>query len=315
MEMYLKGFLLASKEPNILKKPDKINLSSTVKQIELPNQEKYHEIYGDMILAFYQNRKGCETQQSTEKYCKDVLDTCLTGFHRDGRLWKGAPGKDVKEWFTALQKRLIVFKYDLVSKQMIPSGRGKTSEKIKEAAKADNNKKEDVPSFAPPLERTLSPGERDSFQKFQEKFIEAFPESITVVDQLMIKRLAYFMVLSERDINLVDVSKDLTKEIQMLVESLGVSGKQRSAAMNLDRSGTLELLTTKYKKTRDNHLEIEKDNQLEELKSISNAVSRGTTEEFLAMYWVKTLYGNKIDGEELSIMAVDKFLRKNGIDV
>ena len=57
-------------------------------------------------------------------------------------------------------------------------------------------------------------------------------ESVTVVDAMMIKRLAFFMVLNNRDIAYVDVSKDLTKEIQMLVEALGVSGKQRNSIMN-----------------------------------------------------------------------------------
>ena len=299
---------------NILKKPDKITLSSPVNQIQIPNQEKYHEILEDMILAFYKNHSKCTTQQETEKHCKNVLDTCLTGFHRDGRLWKDAPGKNAKDWFEALQKRLVVNKYDLVAKQMIPSGRGKTSKKIKEMAKTGNDGTKDI-SFNPSIDRALSPSEKDSFKKFQEKFTEAFPESITVVDEVMIRRLAFYMVLNERDINLVDVSKDLTKEIQILVEALGVSGKQRNAAMNQERAGTLELLTTKYKKTRDEHLSIEKDNKLEELKLISNAVRRGDLPEFLAMSWVKTLYADNIEGEELSIMAVDKFLRKNNIDV
>ena len=300
-----------SEEPNILKKPDKIDLSSPVNQIKIPDQERYHEILGDMVLAFYKQRKGCETQQATEKYCQDVLNTCLTGFHRDGRLWKNMPGKDGKDWFEKLQKRLNVFKFDLVTKQLIPSGRGMTSKKIKESVKEEPKE----PITLTVNDRALSPSEKDSFKKFQEKFTEAFPESITVVDEVMIRRLAFYMVLSERDINLVDVSKDLTKEIQILVETLGVSGKQRSAAMNIDRNGTLELLTTKYKKTRDEHIEIEKDNKLEELKLISNAVRRGDLPEFLAMSWIKILYGNNVEDEELSIIAVDKFLRKNNIDV
>lgn len=301
-------------ENKILKKPDKLNISSPVSQIKLPDQEKYHEILEEMVLAFYKQRKGCETQQSTEKYCRDVLDTCLTGFHRDGRLWKGAPGKDAKDWFEALQKRLNVFKYDLVTKQMIPSGRGKTSEKIKESAKRQSSDS-DIPSAVGMADRSLSPGEMDEFKRFQKEFTEAFPESVTVVDEMMIKRLAFFMVLNNRDISFVDVSKDLTKEIQMLVEALGVSGKQRNAAMNVDRSGTLELLTTKYKRTRDEHLEIERNYKLEELKLISNQVKMDTIPEFLALSWIKTLYGNTIEGEELSIAGVDRFLRKQGIDV
>jgi hypothetical protein len=300
-----------SGETNILKKPEKIVLKSPISQIKIPDQEKYHEILGDMVLAFYRQRKGCETTQSTEKYCQDVLNTCLTGFHRDGRLWKNAPGKDAKDWFEGLQKRLNVFKFNLVTKQMIPSGRGVTSKKIKESVKNEPEK----PMTFGSGERIFSPSEVDEFKRFQSKFTDAFPESITVVDGVMIKRLAFFMVLSNRDIVNVDVSKDLTKEIQILVEALGVSGKQRNTIMNQERSGTLELLTTKYKKTRDEHLEIEKDNKLEELKLVSNAVRRGDLPEFLAMSWVKTLYGNTINGEELSIMAVDKFLRKNHIDV
>jgi hypothetical protein len=301
-------------ENKILKKPDKIVLSNPVSQIKLPDQEKYHEILEDMVLAFYKQRKGCETQQSTEKYCRGVLDTCITGFHRDGRLWKHAPGKDAKDWFEGLQKRLNVFKYDLVTKQMIPSGRGKTSEKIKESAK-NLSPDSDIPPAVGMADRSLSPAEMDEFKRFQREFTEAFPESVTAVDEMLIKRLAFFMVLNNRDITFVDVSKDLTKEIQMLVETLGVSGKQRNAAMNVDRSGTLELLTTKYKRTRDEHLEIEKNYMLEELKLISNQVKMDTVPEFLAMYWIKTLYGDQIEGEELSIAGVDRFLRKQGIDV
>ena len=300
-------------ENNILKKPDKIDLSSPVSQIHLPSQGKYHEILEEMVLAFYQNRKGCETQQATEKYCRGVLDTCLTGFRRDGRLWKNVPGKDAKDWFEGLQKRLNVFKYDLITKQMILAGRGKTSKKIKESVKGINTESQSMPFGA--TERSFSPAETDEFRRFQKQFTEAFPESVTVVDEMMIKRLAFFMVLNDRDITYVDLSKDLTKEIQMLVESLGVSGKQRNNLMNQERNGTLELLTTKYKRTRDEHHEIEKAYKLEELKLISNQVRRDTVPEFLAMSWVKTLYGSAINGEELSIAEIDKFLRKEGIDV
>jgi hypothetical protein len=123
------------------------------------------------------------------------------------------------------------------------------------------------------------------------------------------------MVLSKRDIQFVDLSKDLTKEIRELAETLGVAGKQRAAAMSQERSGTIEQLTMKYKRTLEEHIEIEKTFKLEELKMVSNSVKRGTTPEFLAMSWLKILYGDNIDNEPLSIEALNKFLRKNNVDV
>ena len=300
-------------ETKIIKKPEKVELTKPVHQIHIPDEDKYGEILKDMMSAFYEKRKGCESRQSTEKYCRGVLDTCLTGFHRTGKAWLNPPGKDATDWFKALQLRLAVYKYDLVKKEMIPSGRGQTSERIKQNATMP---KKDAGLLSPGITtKTLSPSEQEEFDRFVHEFTEAFPESVTVVDEMMIRRLAFFMVLSNRDITYVDVSKDLTKEIQMLVEALGVSGKQRNNLMNKDRDGTLELLTTKYKKTRDEHIEIEQNYMLEELKLISAQVRRDTVPEFLAMYWIKILYGKKIGEEELSMAAVDRFLRENGIDV
>jgi hypothetical protein len=155
---------------NILKKPDgDLSFKTPVRQIHIPDQEKYQNILDDMIMAFFQQRKGCETQQSTDKYCRSVLDTCLTGFHRDGRLWKNAPGKDAKDWYEALQIRLRVFKYDMVNRKLIPSGRKSATQRIRDKAKEE--KKEEL-TYKGTTERVFAPAEKDDFKRFQQQFLE-----------------------------------------------------------------------------------------------------------------------------------------------
>ncbi len=290
---------------------EKMSLPGQVKQLNI-TPEKYQEILDGMIVAFFQKRKGCDTQSKTDVYCRAVLKTCLTGFHRDGRLWKNAPGIKASNTYDALAMRLRVFKYDISTGTLIIDRRTKASEKIRNIGKPDVH----YPTTSlGGTDRAFNREERDGFEKFKKQFTEDFPSSATAVDNMMIERLAFLMILNKRDITNVDLSKDLTKEIKELAESLGVAGKQRASAINSERSGTLELLTIKYKETLDEHIEIETTWKLEELKMISNAVRRDTTPEFLAMSWVKILYGDKVDGKELNIENVDKFLRKNNIDV
>jgi len=293
-----------------------ISLNSSVRQIEISDEKKFREILNDMTKAFYQQRKGCETQRKTEEYCRSVLKTCLTGFHADGRVWKNSPGKNTKDDLEALQQRLRVFKYDLTTKMLI-KGREKTvSERIKNSGTAADAMQHTLHGAIEGIpDRAFSFSESVDIENFKAQFIADFPSSITAVDEMMIERLAFLMILNKRDIQFVDLSKDLTKEIKDLAESLGVAGKQRAAAMNSDKAGTIDQLTMKYKVTLDEHVEIETEWKLEELKLISNAVHRGTTPEFLAMSWVKELYGKTIEGEELSLKALDKFLKRNGIDV
>jgi len=83
--------------------------------------------------------------------------------------------------------------------------------------------------------------------------------------------------------------------------------------LSSEKNGTLELLSLKYKKTLDEYIDIEKEWKMEELKMVSNAVHRGTLPDFLAMSWIKILYGKEIDGEPASIESLDKFLIKNGV--
>jgi hypothetical protein len=282
---------------------------SYVKQIQIPDESTYKSILDDMVLAFLGQRKGCETERKTEEYCRDVLKTCVTSFHKDGKVWKSAPGKNVEDWYESLMMRLRVFKYDLKTKTLIKGHEKTVTQKIKDLANQNSDKKP-----AKLFDRSFSLSEQANFEKFIDKFKEDFESNITIVDELMIRRLAFLYVLGERDITHVDLSRDLTKEINELAQSLGVAGKQRINMMNSERTGTLELLTTKYKRTLDEFIEIETRWRLEELKLISNAVHRSTTPEFLAMSWVKALYGSKIDGNELSIENVDKFLRKNNIN-
>jgi hypothetical protein len=291
-----------------------LNLNSqNVRQIVIPSEERYKEILNDMVMAFLGQRTGCETPRQTEDYCRGVLKTCLTGFHhKTGKVWKSAPGKNVEDWFESLKMRLRVFKYDIVTKTMIKGNEKTISKKIKELSGTGKDLSTALPGN---LNRTFTVLEDEEFKRFIDKFRQDFESNVTIVDELMIRRLAFLSVLSERDITHVDLSKDLTKEIKELAESLGVAGKQRISVLNTDKTGTLDLLSTKYKKTLEEHVEIETMWKLEELKMVSNAVHRGTTPEFLAMSWVKQLYGKTIDGKELSLNNLDKFLKKNGIDV
>jgi len=285
-----------------------LNLKSKLIQIPV-DEENYKSILNDMVTVFYTHRKGCETERGTEDYCRKILDSCISGFI-NGKIWKNAPGKNTTDWYEALSLRLRVFRYDIFTKRLIP-GRGKTvSEKIKNTSK----EKEDS-DFINKTSRSFSRNEEKMMEDFQKRFTDDFPASITVVDEAMIKRLSYLTVLSERDIREVELSKGLTKEIQELVESLGVSGKQRSTAIASEKTGTLEQLSTIYRRTLEEHLEIEKNWQLEELKMIRNAVRRGDLPEFLAMYHLKILYGKTFpNGDELSFQNLDKFLKENNID-
>jgi len=288
-------------------------LNPVIKQIKIPDENTYRTILNDMVLAFYKlKRKGCETQGSTEEYCRRILNTCMTGFKPDGSIWKNMPGGNTNDWFESLAQRLRIYQYDLITKSIVGKKSKTVSEKIKEAA--DFNQKASGDDFIPtPLTGTLSLGETVELEDFKKKFVEDFPTSVTVVDMAMIDRLGLLIIMSKRDTQTFMLTDNLTKEIKDLSEALGVTGKQRMTQLSSEKNGTLELLSLKYKKTLDEYIDIEKEWKMEELKMVSNAVHRGTLPDFLAMSWIKILYGKEIDGEPASIESLDKFLIKNGV--
>ena len=278
-----------------------LNLNSNIDSFEIP-QDQYLKILNGMFMAFWGKVKGCDTEANTEAYCRGILKQCSTCFKPDGGLWKKPPGINAADWYEKLSLMLKVFGYDISTNSLIGRREPKISAKIKERGKKEE--KED------PNERTFSLREKAMFEEFKEKFANDFPSSTTTADELMIERLAFLSVLNARDIDNVSLSRDLTKEIKDLTESLGVSGKQRQAAISNDKSGTLEQLSTKFRKTLAEHIEIESFWKLEEAKCVINAVERGTTEEFLAMSWFKTLYGNDVDGKPLTYKNVKAFVDK-----
>jgi hypothetical protein len=281
-----------------------LNLNPRIDSFEIPKEE-YQKILDGMVMAFLGNRKECDSEAKTDAYCRAILKQCTTCFKPDNTLWHNPPGLKTKDWYEKLALRLKVFGYDLGTQSLI-GGKTKISQKIKDMGKKKVSLEDENA-------RTFSKREEAMYEEFIDRFRTEFASSTVAVDELMIKRLAFLSVLNQRDIDNVSLSRDLTKEIKELAESLGVSGKQRKAALNAAESGTLEQLSTKFKATIEEYPELETMWQKEEIKLILNAVDRGTTEEFLALSWIKTLYGDVIDGEQLSIDLIRKKVDEWGI--
>ena len=279
-----------------------LNLNPDIDSFDIPKDD-YQKILNGMFMTFLGKVKDCDSEATTEAYCRKVLKQCSTCFKPDGKIWRKPPGKDAVDWYEKLSLRLKVFGYDISTQSLIGRRESKISSKIKDLNKRD---KKDVD----PNDRMFSLQEQAMFDEFKEKFRKDFPSSTTAADELMIERLAFLSVLNARDIKFVSLSRDLTKEIKDLAESLGVSGKQRQSAMGDDKTGTLEQLTLRYRKTLAEHIEIESLWKLEEMKSIVNAVERGTTEEFLAMSWYKILYGGMIGDKPATYDGIKKFIKK-----
>lgn len=278
-----------------------LNLNPDIDSFEIPESE-YPKILNGMVAAFFGRRKDCDSEAKTEMYCREVLKQCSSGFKKNGKVWRDPPGKDSNDWYEKLSLRLKVFGYDISTNSLIGK-RDKISSKIK--GLSEKKGVED------PNDRTFSLREKVAFDEFIEKFRGDFAGSTTVADELMIRRLAFLSVLNERDIEYVSLSSDLTKQIKDLAESLGVSGKQRKTVFNNDGMGTLELLSTKFKRTVEEHIEIEALWKAEEAKLIINAVDRGTLEEFLAQSWFVTLYGKTLNDKPISMDVVRDFLKEN----
>ena len=266
-----------------------IEVGQSVQQVQIPDQDTYDAILNNMINAFYGHRSECDTLGSAEKKCREVLDTCISGFKSDGRLWVKAPGKGSNDWQEILKKRLNVFKYNYTTKKLIPSGRGVGAGSKPNESPDNNLEQNNLLSDKRIIKNALTEEEESDFDKFKNRFVEDFPTSVTAVDEIMISRLAFLMVLSNRDLRDVELSKGLTKEMQELSESLGVSGKQRNSYSSNEMKGTLEELSTRYRKTLDTHKEIDTAWRIEELTLISNAIHRGSTPTFLAISWVKSM--------------------------
>ena len=279
-----------------------LNLNPDIDSFDIPKDD-YQKILNGMFMVFFGKVKDCDSEAKTEAYCRRVLKQCSSCFKADGKIWRNPPGKDAVDWYEKLSLRLKVFGYDLGTQSLIGRRESKISSKIKDLGKKE---KKDVD----PNDRTFSLQEQAMFDEFKVKFREDFPSSTTAADELMIERLAFLSVLNARDIKQVSLSRDLTKEIKDLAESLGVSGKQRQSAMGDDKNGTLEQLSMKFRKTLTEHIEIESLWKMEEMKGVINAVERGTTEEFLAMSWFKILYGGIIDDKPATYGAIKKFVEK-----
>jgi hypothetical protein len=279
-----------------------LNLNPDIDSFDIPKDE-YQKILNGMFMAFLGKVKDCDSEATTEAYCRRVLKQCSSCFKEDGKIWRKPPGRDAADWYEKLALRLRIFGYDISTQSLIGRRESKISSKIKDLNKRD---KKDID----PNDRTFTMQEQVMFDDFKEKFRADFPSSATAADDLMIERLAFLSVLNARDIKFVSLSRDLTKEIKDLAESLGVSGKQRQSTMRDDKSGTLEQLSTKFRKTLEEHIEIESMWKAEEMKLIVNAVERGTTEEFLAMSWYKILYGGMIGDKPATYEGIKKFIKK-----
>jgi hypothetical protein len=292
---------ITSDEPNV-----NLSVNPRIKQIELPDKATYENVLNSMVVAFYQKRKGCETERSTEEYCRGILRTCMTQFHPDGRVWKNAPGKNADNWRDALAARLRVYQYDLLKNEFIERKKS-VADAIREISSTTTEKKNAIPED---YSRSFTPSEKVMYEEFIKSIESEIPMSLTAVDKMYVKRLAFVHVLNERDIRDVELSKDLSEQIIRLTESLGISGKQRIQKFDKDKMGTLEELTTTYKQTLDEHYEVERDWLVEELELISQAIHRGDLEEFIGMYWVKTLFGNTFNEESPSVKMVDKYIKE-----
>lgn len=279
--------------------------------VEIPDSRTKNKILNDMVMAFIGNREGCETERSTEKYCKSVLETCTTGFKPNGVPWKRMPGKLGDDWYDILRKRLRIYKYDIDQKIMTVKSK-KVVEKIKEKYGLKNSKK-DIGEETMDSVDDFTISEKIRMKEFKADFLKDFPTNVSVVDDVMVDRLAFMKIMNERDYNQIEVTKDLTKEIITLAESLGVAGKQRIVQHDRDRSGTLDELVNIYEETKKEYIDIDKEYMLEELNLISNAIHRGDLQEFLGMFWIRTLFGNEIEGKPINVKNVDKFLRHNGV--
>jgi len=294
-------------------------------RVEIPGDEEeqkraYNKILNDMVLAFYKQSDGLDTEEKTRDHCKNILEICISGFKSDNEIWHRAPGRISDDWFDILRKRLRVYKYDIDKKQRF----GLRTKKIKNAAQslvereknkrslklskqAEDNDTADEEDFS------LSIKEKMRMEEFKEMFMKNFPLNATVIDELMMHRLAFMSVLNERDYNAVEVTKNLTKEIIELAESLGVSGKQRVKQSDEDRSGSLEQLFDIYKESKKEAIDADREWMIEELKLISNAIHRGSLEEFLGMAWIRREYMEDFNGKKLTLSNLDNFLMEMGV--
>jgi len=287
---------------------------ANIRRISFPDKASYDRVLNKMVLAFIGQIKGCETEKSTEQHCREVLDVCMSGFRKDGSVWKKAPGLPQDDWYEVLRKRLKVYKYDIDNKRIIAGNTKKTSIKLKEkfTLKSDSSSGS---SPKPPHPSELSVSDKVKMEQFKEDFLNDFPIKSSIVDTLMMNRLAFMYVMNEKDYENVDITKFLTEEIIKLSDALGVSGKQRVNQEAKDRQGTIDELIEIYKKTKLEFIDIDKEYKIEELSLISNAVHRGSLPEFVGMSYVRRLYGGEIENKKLNIENLDIWLKKQGVVV
>lgn len=291
-------------------------LKENVVQVKLPDADTYKKILDDMVMAFLHQFKGCETEASTEKYCKNILDTCITGYKKDGTVWKRAPGKPDEDWYTILKKRLKMHRYDLDNKKVISNNRYKIPRKDVRDLIQGNYKTKTSKEIKEDIEDSLKPAsgltlrEKALLESFKEEFRRDFPMSTTVIDEMMMNRLGMLYVLSQRDYENLELTAGLTNEIIKLAESLGLAGRQRISQADQDRSGTINELIQIYKETKGQYFDIEQKFKIEELKLIVNAIERGTLEEFLGMDYIRRLYGDTIDGEPVTFEKVKEYVER-----
>lgn len=288
-------------------------LDNKILQVKIPDADTYNKILNDMVIAFYHKTKSCQTEQETEKYCRNVLNTCITGFKKDGMVWNRAPGRKGDDWFTILAKRLKLFRYDIEKRAYIDNNRVKKN--LTSKIEKEYNKKEitDARDFANKITnefgKELTLREKTLLNDFKEKFRKDFPMSISIIDDMMMNRLGLMYVLSQRDYEGLEITSGLTNEITKLAESLGVSGKQRLSLFDQDMNGTLEQLIDVYKETKKSYLDIDKEFKTEELQMIVNAIERGTIDEFMGMDYIRRLFGNMLNDNPLTLKTLKEYLK------
>lgn len=195
-------------------------------------------------------------------HAQEILDCCLGGIKKDGRIWYRAP--------KTLSGRLKLYGFDMETMKALSNfGTGGRPRKTDPDIPREINQKGNTSPTM--VAAPLSGEEKREYNRLWKDYLAFFPHMKNPADLGVLELLVRFQILSRRRVDMVLksrstgpgmanlVDREIGENIKKFQETLGIAGNQRMKLMGNITSGSVAELVKRFEAyTRDGkYLEVE----------------------------------------------------------
>lgn len=251
-------------------------------------------------------------------HAKWILDRAIRGVDAHGKPWTNVPNNQDIDDIELLRRRLRVLRYDMDKGEVIGWKTGKDGQEpgdVQEVVKQllpgpNKDSVERTLTYGSDINTLLTEEEEKKYKRFIRDVLKEFPQLDTVSDRPQVEMLALLKIRMDRtkaelainpERRVGKEAEEISKLYRETLESLGISGKQRKAAQETERQGTIAELALRYERTMRDFPTLYQEWLLDELKMLLQAYERGDIGDWVIRYWA----GNIVEAGTGKIVPLD----------